>query len=185
MIIAFIRHGKTEGNLRRAYIGRTDEPLCAEGIEEIRSRSFPETDIVISSPMKRCIQTAEIIYPNLPVRIYDDLRECDFGKFEGKSYTELNGDADYQAWIDSGGEMAFPEGESRREFSDRCCGAFLKAVSEIDSESAAMVVHGGTVMAILERFARPEKNFYDYMKNNCCGYLTEYHDGEIRIIKEV
>ncbi|MCI7768630.1 MAG: histidine phosphatase family protein [Oscillospiraceae bacterium] len=185
MIIAFIRHGKTEGNLRRAYIGRTDEPLCGVGIEELRSRKFPSADIVIASPMKRCIQTAEMIYPDVPVRIYDDLRECDFGKFEGKCYSELNGDPDYQEWIDSGGELPFPAGESRKAFSDRCCEAFLRAVSDINAQKAAMVVHGGTIMAILERFARPERKFYDYMKNNCCGYLTEYQCGEIRIIKEV
>ena len=183
--IAFIRHGKTAGNLRKAYIGRTDEPLCSEGIEEIKSRSFPQVDIVISSPMKRCIQTAELIYPNVPIRIYDDLRECDFGDFEGKSYQELDGDNDYQAWIDSGGKLPFPNGESHEEFTERCCRAFLQAAGEFEGKSAAMVVHGGTIMAILERFAMPKKNFYDYMKNNCCGYLTEYKCGEIRIIKEV
>ena len=183
--IVFLRHGKTEGNLRKAYIGRTDEPLCREGIEEIKRGEFSGADIVISSPMKRCIQTAEIIYPNVPIRIYDDLRECDFGDFEGKSYRELDGHADYQAWIDSGGKIPFPSGESHEEFTERCCNAFLRAVSEIDGKTAAMVVHGGTIMAVLERFARPKKGFYDYMKNNCCGYVCEYHDGEIRIIKEV
>lgn len=135
--------------------------------------------------MKRCVQTARIIYPNVPMKILDDLRECDFGSFEGKSYAELNGDPDYQAWIDSGGILPFPRGESHEDFTKRCCGAFLQAVSDMDGKTAAMVVHGGTIMSVLERFAEPKMDFYDYMKKNCCGYLTEYKDGKIIIIKEV
>lgn len=183
--LIFIRHGKTSGNMRGAYIGRTDEPLCAEGIKELEAKAFPEADIVISSPMKRCIQTADIIYPDVPKKIYNDLKECDFGDFEGKSYAELNGNADYQAWIDSGGEMPFPNGEAHKEFTDRCCNAFLRAVSENEEKVIAFVVHGGTLMSVLERFAVPKKGYYDYMIKNGCGFLTEFSDGEIHIIGEI
>ena len=51
--------------------------------------------------MKRCIQTAQIIYPGREAVVVDDLKECDFGRFEGKNYIELSGDAYYQKWIDS------------------------------------------------------------------------------------
>ena len=89
MKIIFIRHGKTGGNLRKAYIGRTDESLCSKGISELEKKRYPAADIVVSSPMKRCIETAEIIYPKVPVKIYDDLRECDFGDFEGLMSREV------------------------------------------------------------------------------------------------
>ena len=46
-------------------------------------------------------------------------KEIDFGRFEGKNYQDLNGDPDYQRWIDSGGVTAFPGGESRDEFVKR------------------------------------------------------------------
>ena len=39
MKIAFIRHGKTEGNIQRRYIGSTDMPLCQIGIKEIQKLS--------------------------------------------------------------------------------------------------------------------------------------------------
>lgn len=183
--IIFIRHGKTEGNLRKAYIGRTDESLCSAGISELEKKHYPAADIVVSSPMKRCIETAEIIYPKVPVRIYDDLRECDFGDFEGKNYEQLNGDADYQAWIDSGGEIPFPKGEAHGEFTERCCNAFIKAISEDADRSIAFVVHGGTIMSVLERFAEPKKGYYDYMIKNGCGYVAEFNDGKIKIIGEI
>ena len=183
--IIFIRHGKTEGNLRKAYIGKTDESLCSEGISELEKKRYPAADIVVSSPMKRCVETAGIIYPNVPVKIYDDLKECDFGDFEGKNYEKLNGDADYQAWIDSGGKMPFPNGEAHGDFTERCCKAFIKAVSENGGMTIAFVVHGGTVMSVLERFAVPKKGYYDYMIKNSCGYVTEFNDGKIRILEEI
>ena len=183
--IIFIRHGKTEGNLRKAYIGRTDESLCHEGISELEKKHYPAADIIISSPMKRCIETAEIIYPKVPVKIYDDLRECDFGDFEDKNYEQLNGDVNYQAWIDSGGKIPFPNGEAHENFTERCCNAFIKAVSENADDVIAFVVHGGTVMSVLERFGEPKKGYYDYMIKNGCGYVTEYNDGKIRILEEI
>ena len=64
MKLIFIRHGKTAGNLERRYIGRTDEPLCDEGIAEILGKEYHDADIVVASPMKRCVQTAELIYPH-------------------------------------------------------------------------------------------------------------------------
>ncbi|MBQ3692032.1 MAG: histidine phosphatase family protein, partial [Clostridia bacterium] len=59
MKIIFIRHGKTQGNLEKRYIGKTDEHLCTVGIDELKNRSYPDTEIVVCSPMKRCIETAK------------------------------------------------------------------------------------------------------------------------------
>ncbi len=92
-----IRHGQTNGNLEHRYIGcRTDESLCVQGIERLHEKEYPKVQRVYVSPMKRCIETAEIIYPNVPMEVVDDFRECDFGAFENKNYTELNGCDDYQ-----------------------------------------------------------------------------------------
>ena len=70
--------------------------------------------------MKRCLETAAILYPDVPVEIIPDFRECDFGLFENKNHAELNGRQDYQAWIDSVGELPFPGGEGRRKFAAHC-----------------------------------------------------------------
>lgn len=185
MKIIFIRHGKTQGNLEKRYIGRTDEPLCTEGINEIRSKQYPVSDIVICSPMKRCIQTAELIYPDKKIAVYDDLQECDFGEFEGKNYSDLSENSDYQKWIDSGGEIPFPGGESRFAFIKRCTSSFQQTVSEVNCDTAAFIVHGGTIMAILEKYAVPKKSFYDYQVGNDCGYITEFDGENIEIIGEI
>lgn len=171
MRIFFIRHGKTFGNLQKRYIGITDEPLCDEGIIELSNRLYPAAERVVSSPMKRCMQSARLIFRDTAPIVYDGLRECDFGDFEGKSYAELNGNPDYQSWIDSGGTIPFPNGEARESFSERCCRAFEAAVLDnSDCESLAFVVHGGTIMSVLEKYALPKRDYYAYQVANGCGY---------------
>ena len=85
--------------------------------------------------------------PGVPQTIIGGFRECDFGDFENKNYAELNGRADYQAWIDSGGELPFPHGESRAQFAARCVTAFEQIRQQ--DEDCAVVAHGGTLMAIM------------------------------------
>ena len=102
-----IRHGKTEGNKLSRYIGTTDEPLCQEGTEFLHKMDYPKVQAVYVSPLKRCVQTAEILFPGEPVHIIEELAECDFGEFENKNYKELEGNPHYQEWIDSNGTLPF------------------------------------------------------------------------------
>ena len=178
MTVNFIRHGKTAGNLEKRYIGRTDEPLCEAGITELSGIAYPGCDMVIASPMKRCLQTARLIYPDRTIVTYDELRECDFGDFEGKNHTELSALAAYREWIENGGLGCFPNGEDSSEFRARSVNGFLKAAEDHKSVSAiSFVVHGGTIMSVLEKLALPHKEFYEYMTENGHGYVCVY-DGE-------
>jgi alpha-ribazole phosphatase len=177
--ILLIRHGKTAGNLEGRYVGRTDEVLCPIGrleIEALRdTRPFDQTpDIVLTSPLKRCQETANILWPEtLPVLV-TDFRECDFGDFEYKNYKELNGDERYQAWIDSGGTLPFPHGESVEEFKERVQKAFRQVLKDLQvcgCEKAAMTVHGGTIMAIMEKWGTPAGEYFKWQLPNG-GWIT-------------
>lgn len=169
-----IRHGKTAGNLEGRYIGRrTDEPLCAEGRAALANKCAPQADYVHVSPMLRCMQTAEILYPGMAAAPVDGLQECDFGEFEGKNYAELNGRADYQAWIDSGGEARFPGGESRAEFAQRCVEAFDKYAQSLPDGTHAFVVHGGTIMALMEHLTKKPGSYFDFQVKNGEGFLLQ------------
>lgn len=186
MIIGFIRHGKTNGNLEKRYIGRTDESLCENGRTELSEIKYPDCDIVISSPMKRCLETAELIYPSKKIIAVSGLEECDFGDFEGKNYIELNGNSDYQKWIDSDGKLPFPNGENTEDFKKRCIDAFEKAVTEYyDYEKISFVVHGGTIMSVLEKYVVPKKNYFDFQVKNGNGFITEYDNGKIKILENI
>jgi len=172
-----IRHGKTLGNLEGRYIGcRTDEPLCEQGIQALKRNVYPPVQKVFVSPMKRCIQTAQILYPDTPIEIVEDFRECDFGDFENRNYFELNGNEAYQRWIDSGGRLPFPHGESRQSFSQRC----LKAFNQLESTGdCAIIAHGGTLMAIME--ASTGKDYFDFHLKNGEGYIL-YGNGRYELL---
>ena len=171
-----IRHGMTEGNKKARYIGVTDEPLCPEGIEVLHKMDYPGLDAVYVSPLKRCVQTAAILFPEEPVQIIEELSECDFGELENKNYKELDGNADYQAWVDSNGMLPFPGGESREEAKRRNLTGFDKAVTRCirrGISQAALVIHGGTIMNIMEEYAQIPRSFYEWHVKNGGGYEVE------------
>ena len=182
--ILFIRHGSTAGNLEKRYIGRTDEPLCAEGTAQLKTLMLPSCEIVVCSPMKRCIQTAEILFPKCVYLVSEELSECDFGDFEGKNYSELSGDPYYQSWIDSGGTLPFPNGEVPSDFRRRCAAAFESIIKNFESsENVAFVVHGGTIMSILEKYSVPHRDYFDLQCKNGHGFVCEW-DKKILVITE-
>lgn len=189
-----IRHGKTRANLEQRYLGRNDEELSPEGKEELWAQkaagNYPapdEVDVVIVSPMKRCLQTAEILYPERTPLVIEEFREMDFGAFEGKNYKELQGDAGYQAWIDSNGILPFPGGEGQAEFEERCRVGLFRMIEQLGGMDttkstlrksslcsakeplrAAVIVHGGTIMALLGAYG--ELSYFDYQCGNGSGY---------------
>ncbi|MBQ8598546.1 MAG: histidine phosphatase family protein [Oscillospiraceae bacterium] len=175
--VIFIRHGATAGNLEKRYIGRTDEPLCPSGIEQVkrlREQAF-QPDVLFASPMLRTRQTAEILFPERKPILLDAMRETDFGIFEGKTAAELSDDPDYQRWLDSFCLAPVPGGEAIADFKARCCAAFSVAMEQVPEENCAVfVVHGGVIMAIMEAFAQPKGDFYDYHIGNGCFLHCEY-----------
>ena len=184
--ILLIRHGMTWGNLEKRYIGRTDQELCPAGIEKAKpvANELPACDKVFSSPLLRCKQTAEILFPDSELNIVGDLIECDFGVFEGKTADELAGDRRYTDWVDAGCKDPIPGGEDTAEFKERCKEAFLKVVGALpDETTAAFVIHGGVIMAILETFALPKRTFYEYHLENC-EFRSCLWNGEFLTIEE-
>lgn len=177
MKIILIRHGMTKGNTEKRYIGSTDEPLCNEGIEQIltyiKANNYPNAEVIYASPLLRCIKTSELIYPDKEPILCEDLRECDFGELENKNYLELADNEKYQKWIASNGTLEFPYGENQESFRKRCIKAYETIIDNSQNDIIALVVHGGTIMSILEKYGIPMKGFYDWQTSNGEGYVCE------------
>ena len=213
--IHLIRHGKTIGNVKKQYIGSTDESLCPEGIEELVQKKargiypIPEEmePVIYSSPMRRCIETAKVLYPGFHIESIDGFQETDFGPFERKNYEQLCKLPEYREWIDSQGEMICVGMEKRSSFQKRCVEAFDALIRKIDMDSMDMdskaascktvdfmedkqksafgdrhfvlVVHGGTIMALMQELGMEDsdtykseghiRDFYRYQRENGCG----------------
>lgn len=180
MNIYLYRHGETAGNREKRYVGSTDEGLTAEAARKLKEKTAPAVDWVYTSPRLRCRETAEILFPGIGRTEVPGLAECDFGLFEYKNYRELTGDPDYQSWIDSGGTIGFPGGESRETFQNRCMAAFSSVLADAGRrrfEAIALVVHGGTIMAILSRIGVPKRDYFDWQAGNGCCVKAEEREG--------
>lgn len=189
MLIQWIRHGKTLGNEEKRYIGRTDEALSENGKKELESVHFVCEGKLFCSPMIRCLQTLECLCPDRAksgdYTVVEEFREIDFGVFEGKNYQELNHNPLYQAWIDSGGTMDFPEGEPLGAFKARTLAAFSKLLLEnCEEERLCLIVHGGTIMTILEQYEE-KHSYYDWQCKNGSGFLTEYKNGKLVVLSSL
>lgn len=185
--IVLIRHGKTEGNKEKRYIGRTDQPLSEEGIAGIQENlgRYPSVEKVYASPMKRTRQTAELIYPGQASELVDGLREMDMGVFEGKNHAELKNRPSYILWVATRGKISIPGGESMKDFGKRTMDAFTQVLGDMQAEGikrSAVVAHGGTIMSIVSQLA--DDDYYKYMVNNGAGFrLTLDDDGKLLDLK--
>ena len=171
-----IRHGMTEGNRHQRYIGVTDESLCEEGRNLLSNVTYPRAQALFVSPLRRCRETARILFGDQEQRVIELLAECDFGEFENKNYKELADNPHYQEWIDSNGTLPFPGGESREGFKSRNLRGFDRVVSgciRSHVAEAALVIHGGTIMNIMEEYADIQKPFYEWHVRNGGGYEVE------------
>ena len=113
-----IRHGKTPGNRKNLYVGRTDESLLPEEIVRLQTEPVPEAGRILVSPMKRCRETAEALYPGREKEIVPEFREMDFGIAEYRSYEEMKSFDWYRKFFDDD-KAGFPEGESKEDFTRR------------------------------------------------------------------
>lgn len=176
MKITLIRHGITEGNEKKHYIGSIDQNLSEKGKKEIYNYKikgiYPKLNnemLVYTSPMLRCKETLNIIYSNCKYAVVDDLREMNFGLFEGKTHEEIISVPEYAAFGSDEGMMFFPEGEDIFEFKKRCTDAFELIIKS--GHDSVIFCHGGVIMAILEKFGIPEGNFYKWFVNNGEGFI--------------
>ncbi len=161
--IQLIRHGMTQGNLDGKYIGLTDESLCAEGRAElIRKKAdfvYPHVERIYTSPLKRCRETAELLYTDCTMRLVPELREMNFGNFENRRAVDLADLPEYKSFLKGGLDNPPPNGESIRDMVERCYWAADFIITDMMSRGiteAAVITHGGIIMNMLSCFGIPK-----------------------------
>lgn len=162
VVVALYRHGLTEANKNRAYLGWSDSPLCA--VESIKPVCAP-IDLLFSSDLGRCMTTNERLFPKVKPILLKELREMNFGAWEGKTYHQLKEDNRYQNWLNEWQTAKPPEGESFPEFVDRVDRAWNQIQEHTLANShrrVAIVTHGGVIRHLLDTFVRSEKSFWDW-----------------------
>ena len=139
-----IRHGQTDWNNKKITMGKKDILLNKEGIRQANViREIVDNyniDLIISSPLIRAKQTAEIVNKNKMVDIiFDDrISERGMGELEGETYTSDNNDIwDINININNFGI------ECMCDFKERVYEFIDEAIKQYQDKDILLVTHGG------------------------------------------
>jgi broad specificity phosphatase PhoE len=173
----FVRHGRTDGNVRRILVGRTDIPLDDVGRRQASAvaqhlAASDRPDVIVASPLLRARETAEAIAAllNMPIEIDPELAELNFGSFEGWSFDEIRQQRpDFAAQVaDFEFDVHWPDGERLSEFHFRTRSALTNLATRYASHSAIVVTHGGFLGSLASQLlGSPPNNWARYQIRNC------------------
>ena len=181
--LILIRHGQTDMNKDQLYYGRLDVPINETGKEQAENtrKNLVELEIdydkIYSSPMKRAYETAEIVnYKNLEIEKDDELREMDFGIFEG-SYKEIikKYPEEMEKLKKDWKTYSYVTGENPFMLQKRA----LKFLEKIDKNKNNMVVtHWGIICTLLSfLFSSELEGYWKYQVKNGGIVIIEFADG--------
>jgi probable phosphoglycerate mutase len=161
--LLLVRHGETEWNRVARFQGGIDVPLNENGRKQAQQaaeflKDVP-IDFVVSSPMLRPKETAELIlknHPNIKLELQEKLKEINHGLWEGKLESEIKQEyADLlHQWQTAPETVQMPEGENLQQVWDRaiaCWNAIIAAagVSDTELKTGLVVAHDAINKVIL------------------------------------
>jgi alpha-ribazole phosphatase len=178
MAITLLRHGLTNENEQKQYIGWLDVPLSKSGVKQLKelaALSYPKADLFVTSDLKRCQQTYQLLFPEsvAPPFVMEEWREIHFGNWEGKTYDELKDLPEYRQWLEQPFQYVPPNGESFLQFQTRVEKALEKVIEMFPAfrvRHITVVTHGGPIRYILERYAPVQQSFWNWHVPFGCGF---------------
>lgn len=171
MAILMVRHGQTNWNVERRVQGSTDIELNETGIEQAKlvSKKLKEEKIdrIISSPLKRAKQTAQIIAKEVdcPIIYEEGLMEREFGDFEGLKATEF----DYDGFNSYQANKKGHHVENIRDFRERIYQTLDKIIAKYPDQNILLVAHGGVSIPVYCYFKGlpNQDNLGEFALKNC------------------
>jgi broad specificity phosphatase PhoE len=174
-----IRHGETEWTLSGAHTSRTDLPLTTRGEQRAerlkRLLMGKRFAAVLSSPMRRALETARLA--GFDPDVTDDLREWDYGKYEGLTTPEIQKDS--PGWTIWTGTP--PGGESITQVSGRADRVIARAVSI--GGDVALFGHGHMLRVLGARWLGLEPDGGRFFALSTGSISVLGHERETRVIQ--
>ena len=188
MILYVTRHGETDFNVEKRYTGSTDIPLNAKGLqqaEELASKLSGITfDVIVSSPLLRARQTAEIIRKSVdaPMVIIEEFAEVCTGVYEGLTREEAQAQHP-QVWARlaeiyaTTGSRPLDDGptgaETLMQFDARIAGGLAKLKAAYAESKVLLVCHGFSARVINRQLSGLSfKDMDEFILGNC--EIVEY-----------
>lgn len=155
--IILVRHGDTTLNSAERYWGRVDVELSPAGLiqaESLRDRlATQKIDFIYSSDLQRALVTARTIASKQRVKVITcaELREIDFGEFEGLTFAEISQryPESVELWTNWSLQMRFPGGESVDELNTRVIKFLDKLKKHSEDQTILVVAHSAPLRLII------------------------------------
>lgn len=189
MFINLIRHGKTKANELNLISGTTERDLSENGKKEIlnyKRLNYYSNSVqcCFSSKQSRAIQTAKLIYPNLPLIIDENFNEINFGDYEDSNYEMFKDNPEYIRWIKQDNRMLItaPNGEPIREARIRLEEGLKKAIKysrENKLKEIAIIGHGNLLSEFSYMYLNDERLLKTRMEDyfpNALGIVVNIND---------
>ncbi len=153
--LILIRHG--EPQMKDCFLGKTDSELSHLGWEQLEQvfANFNNASVLVTSPLKRCLAFAKNIEKNLNLEsnlvIKKDLREYDFGDWDGKSFNDIYASAPEKLnnFFSEPENYPPPNAESYLMFTKRVITAVNQLLDSYLGKKVIMLTHGGVIKTIL------------------------------------
>ena len=175
--ITLLRHGLCEGEAEGRYIGHTDPSLSEEGRAQLvqmrAALAYPPIDALFISPLKRCRETAALLYPAQKAIELAGLKEYFFGEYENKTPAQLETHPIFHRWLTGEEGLTPPFGEALPDFQRRIGETFIKlcdGLLKTNTRRAAVITHGGVIMALLSMFGLPELPMHEWLAPGGTGF---------------
>ena len=153
IFLGLLRHGEVEGG--PCFRGHTNDPLSKAGNLQMHSATQGEChwDQIISSPLKRCASFAReyALAHRLPLEFEEDMRELDFGDWEGLTAEQIMQDSPQALgdfWRDPMNHPP-PGGETLNAFKQRVVTTWQRLHSRHVGKRVLLVTHGGVIRLLL------------------------------------
>ena len=148
--VVLVRHGQTEWRASGRHTGRTNVPLTDEGrrqAEAVRACLSAWTfGVVLTSPLQRAAETCRLAGLGDLAQVRDDLREWDYGAYEGRTTAEVRSNRpNWNLWVDG-----VPDGESIEQVAARA-DRVIEEVRGTDGD-VALFAHGHVLRVIGARW---------------------------------
>jgi alpha-ribazole phosphatase len=181
--VILVRHGESEMNRDGLFFGWLDPKLTEKGMEQAnKAKSVIENfkyDEIYSSDLSRARETADIVnYQGLPVNVSQELREINFGIFEGLTYGEIKEKypVEVKLWKEKWQEYDYENGENVTQLQKRAV-EFLKSLDK-EKKDIVVVTHWGVINCILSYYITGGLDGYWKFALNTGGVsILEFRDG--------
>lgn len=165
--LILIRHGRVDEAFAGRFLGSTDAALAPEGLRQAQGLcsylAGKRPGALFCSPLRRCTDTARAAVAglSLPLTLDPDLREVDFGAWEGLDFAEIAGrdPAAVDRWARFEPGFRFPDGESVADFLARITAAAAR-MAAAPQETVVAFTHGGVIRFLLCALLRLDPRSY-------------------------